>query len=283
MTGILAGMRRLLATTAAAVLIAAPVLAGCGSSDSTTTAAEAAAAKSWSAPPAMTIDPKATYTADMTTSEGDIQIRLDPAAAPKTVNNFVFLAREGFYDGLTFHRVIPDFVIQGGDPEGTGSGGPGYSFEDELPDEGQYEVGSVAMANAGPNTNGSQFFITMNATPWLDGAHAVFGSVVEGIEVLDVLNRVEPQSPQIIARLQDDVQVLIDQGIAEAEGFEGTVEAWLTEQLGEMPNGDLPFRVADRRAVLGTAGGAPALGLFENPDRMLRVTILTRNLEEDPS
>ena len=179
MTGILAGMRRLLATTAAAVLIAAPVLAGCGSSDSTTTAAEAAAAKSWSAPPAMTIDPKATYTADMTTSEGDIQIRLDPAAAPKTVNNFVFLAREGFYDGLTFHRVIPDFVIQGGDPEGTGSGGPGYSFEDELPDEGQYEVGSVAMANAGPNTNGSQFFITHVPCDWLDGKHAVFGKVVD--------------------------------------------------------------------------------------------------------
>ena len=189
LTGILARMRRILATTAAAVLIAAPVLAGCGSSDSTTTAAEAAAAKSWSAPPAMTIDPKSTYTADMTTSEGDIQIRLDPAAAPKTVNNFVFLAREGFYDGLTFHRVIPDFVIQGGDPEGTGSGGPGYSFEDELPEEGRYQVGSVAMANAGPNTNGSQFFIIVgDQGVQLPAAYSLFGKVTKGQDVAEKIS-----------------------------------------------------------------------------------------------
>ena len=112
----------------------------------------------------MVIDADKRYTATMATSKGTIVIALDPIAAPKTVNNFVFLARYHYYDGVVFHRIIPGFVMQGGDPEGTGRGGPGYKFADELPKPGRYQVGSLAMANAGPNTNGSQFFIITGAT-----------------------------------------------------------------------------------------------------------------------
>jgi cyclophilin family peptidyl-prolyl cis-trans isomerase len=119
------------------------------------------------------------------TSEGDVELELFPDDAPKTVDNFTKLAADGFYDGLIFHRVIPDFMIQGGCPLGTGTGGPGYSFEDEI-NEHKIERGALAMANAGPNTNGSQFFIvTTEAAPWLDGKHTVFGKVTAGQDVVD--------------------------------------------------------------------------------------------------
>jgi peptidyl-prolyl cis-trans isomerase B (cyclophilin B) len=122
------------------------------------------------------------------TNHGDIALELYPADAPKTVDNFVKLARDGFYDGIIFHRVIPDFMIQGGDPTGTGSGGPGYSFEDEF-NQHKVERGALAMANAGPNTNGSQFFVvTADACPWLDGKHTVFGKVTSGMEVVDAIS-----------------------------------------------------------------------------------------------
>lgn len=137
----------------------------------------------------MCIDPSKRYTAEMVTSMGTLVIALDPAAAPKTVNNFVSLARYHYYDGLTFHRVIQGFVLQGGCPEGSGRGGPGYRFEDELPQPGRYELGSLAMANAGPNTNGSQFFITHVATPWLDGKHSVFGKVTNGMDVVNSITQ----------------------------------------------------------------------------------------------
>ena len=116
---------------------------------------------------------------------GPIKVELYPDKAPLTVANFVNLARSGFYDGLNFHRVIPDFMIQGGCPEGSGRGGPGYKFEDEANNGLGHERGVLSMANAGPNTNGSQFFITHVATPWLDGKHTVFGKVVEGLEAVD--------------------------------------------------------------------------------------------------
>jgi cyclophilin family peptidyl-prolyl cis-trans isomerase len=123
--------------------------------------------------------------ATLHTSEGDVALELFPDDAPKTVESFTKLASDGFYDGLIFHRVIPDFMIQGGCPLGTGTGGPGYSFEDEI-NEHKVERGALAMANAGPNTNGSQFFIvTAEATPWLDGKHTVFGKVTSGQEVVD--------------------------------------------------------------------------------------------------
>ena len=123
--------------------------------------------------------------ASFETDRGPIKVELFPEKAPLTVANFVNLARRGFYDGLNFHRVIPDFMIQGGCPEGSGRGGPGYKFEDEANNGVGHERGVLSMANAGPNTNGSQFFITHVATPWLDGKHTVFGKVVEGLEAVD--------------------------------------------------------------------------------------------------
>jgi peptidyl-prolyl cis-trans isomerase B (cyclophilin B) len=138
----------------------------------------------------MQIDPDTTVQATITTSKGDIVLDLHPQHAPKTVNNFVVLAKDGFYDGLTFHRVIPNFMIQGGDPTGTGSGGPGYRFEDETNDNPlTHETGVISMANAGPNTNGSQFFITHAPQPHLDGRHTVFGKVVQGQDVVDAIQQ----------------------------------------------------------------------------------------------
>jgi cyclophilin family peptidyl-prolyl cis-trans isomerase len=129
--------------------------------------------------------------ATLHTSEGSIELELYPDDAPKTVENFLKLSRDGFYDGVIFHRVIPDFMIQGGDPTGTGTGGPGYEFEDEF-NEHPVERGALAMANAGPNTNGSQFFIvTAEATPWLDGKHTVFGRVTSGMEVVDRISQTD--------------------------------------------------------------------------------------------
>jgi len=142
--------------------------------------------KQYNAPPALTIDTARTYSATLDTTRGRIVVELFTKDAPKTVNNFVFLAREGFYDGTVFHRVIPDFMIQGGDPTGTGRGGPGYKFEDETKNNpNRHARGVLSMANAGPNTNGSQFFITHVETSWLDGKHTVFGRVLSGLEVVD--------------------------------------------------------------------------------------------------
>ncbi|MBI3174960.1 MAG: peptidylprolyl isomerase [Chloroflexi bacterium] len=141
--------------------------------------------KQWSTPPAMQIDPKKKYTAHMETDKGTMVIELFADKVPNTVNNFVFLAREGFYDGVIFHRVINDFMVQGGDPTGTGRGGPGYKFKDEFhPSLKHDKRGILSMANAGSNTNGSQFFITHVPTPWLDGKHAVFGQIIDGTGVL---------------------------------------------------------------------------------------------------
>jgi peptidyl-prolyl cis-trans isomerase B (cyclophilin B) len=128
-------------------------------------------------------------TATLHTNHGPIDVELYPEDAPKTVENFEKLARDGFYDGVIFHRVIPDFMVQGGDPTGTGTGGPGYEFEDEF-NAHKVARGALAMANAGPNTNGSQFFIvTAEATPWLDGKHTVFGRVTSGMDVVDAISQ----------------------------------------------------------------------------------------------
>jgi peptidyl-prolyl cis-trans isomerase B (cyclophilin B) len=146
--------------------------------------------KQYSAPPPMTIDPSKSYTATFETSRGSIIVDLFAKDAPKTVNNFVFLARDGFYDGTVFHRVIPDFMVQGGDPTGTGSGGPGYRFEDETKGSPhKHQVGTLSMANAGPNTNGSQFFITHVVTDWLNGKHTVFGKVQSGQDIVNAIKQ----------------------------------------------------------------------------------------------
>lgn len=142
----------------------------------------------WGAAPEMTIDTGRTYTATVETARGTITLELYPEHAPKTVNNFAFLAGEGFYNGTTFHRVIANFMIQGGDPTGTGRGGPGYRFEDEVRNNPlRHEAKVISMANAGPNTNGSQFFITHAPQPHLDGKHTVFGKVTAGADVVDAI------------------------------------------------------------------------------------------------
>ncbi|MEW6665613.1 MAG: peptidylprolyl isomerase [Thermodesulfobacteriota bacterium] len=148
------------------------------------------ATKQWNTSPAMHIDPAKIYRVTISTERGTIELELYPAHAPRTVNNFVFLAKEGYYDGVSFHRVINNFMIQGGDPTGTGRGGPGYQFEDELKGNPlKHETGVISMANAGPNTNGSQFFITHSPQPHLDGRHTVFGKVVKGQDVVNAIRQ----------------------------------------------------------------------------------------------
>ena len=164
------------------------VLASCGRAKP--------APQRYDAPPPMTIDTEKTYYATIKTEKGDIRLLLFDDEAPMTVNNFIFLARQGFYDGCTFHRVIPGFVAQAGDPTGTGSGGPGYTFPDEFsPSLSHDSAGILSMANAGPDTNGSQFFITYAPQPHLDGRHSIFGKVVDGMEVLLSLTPRDPDAP----------------------------------------------------------------------------------------
>lgn len=151
----------------------------------------AGARTSYSTPPSMTLDPESDYVANFRTNQGNFTVKLFATQTPVTVNNFVFLAQQGFYDGLIFHRVIENFMIQGGDPTGTGGGGPGYKFQDEIVAGLVFDApGKLAMANAGPGTNGSQFFITVAATDWLNGNHTIFGEVTEGQNVVNSISRV---------------------------------------------------------------------------------------------
>ncbi len=144
----------------------------------------------WKTAPEMEVDQKKKYVVTMNTDRGVIEIELFSQHAPVTVNNFVFLTRSGFYDGLTFHRVISNFMIQGGDPTGSGMGGPGYKFQDEVKNNPlKHETGVLSMANAGPNTNGSQFFITHSPQPHLNGRHTVFGKVIKGMEVVNAIRQ----------------------------------------------------------------------------------------------
>ena len=155
------------------------------------------APKQWSTPPELIIDPAIKYSATISTDKGDMVIELFANKTPRTVNNFVFLAREGYYDGTIFHRVIPDFMAQGGDPTGTGRGGPGYRFNDEFePSLRHNKPGILSMANAGPGTNGSQFFITHVPTPHLDNKHSVFGQITSGMDVLLSIPERDPMRPE---------------------------------------------------------------------------------------
>ena len=162
-------------------------------SDTPCPAADGSSARSTAFPaaPAMCIDPAMSYSAEMVTTLGTMVIQLDAVTAPKTVNNFVFLAQYHYYDGIIFHRIINGFMCQGGDPKGTGTGGPGYKFADELPKPGRYEVGSIAMANSGPNTNGSQFFLVSGQSGVrLPPQYSLFGKIVKGLDVLDAMQKV---------------------------------------------------------------------------------------------
>ena len=163
--------------------------------------------KSYSSPPPMTIDTSKKYTAIMETEKGNLVLELFAKDVPKTVNNFVFLANEGFYDGTTFHRVLPGFMAQGGDPTGTGRGSPGYRFDDEFTGH-KHGTGALSMANAGANTNGSQFFITFTPQPGLDGKHSVFGQLIEG---MDVLKKITPRDPSQNPQFEGDriIRVII--------------------------------------------------------------------------
>jgi cyclophilin family peptidyl-prolyl cis-trans isomerase len=153
--------------------------------------------KQWTSPPEMEIDTEKQYSATLHIDKGDIQLELFADKVPQTVNNFVFLAKQNFYDGTIFHRVIADFMAQGGDPTGTGRGGPGYRFSDEFVSSLKHEKpGVLSMANAGSNTNGSQFFITYIPTPWLDNKHSIFGQVVQGMDVLLSIPPRDPQKPE---------------------------------------------------------------------------------------
>jgi peptidyl-prolyl cis-trans isomerase B (cyclophilin B) len=160
--------------------------------------------KQYSSAPSMVIDPEKSYQAVIETNKGAITLDLFPEYAPKTVNNFVYLAREGFYDGVTFHRVIDNFMIQGGDPTGTGRGGPGYKFSDEFAGNPlQHQTGTLSMANAGPNTNGSQFFITHAPQPHLNGRHTVFGQVADQAS-MDVVNSIRQGDKMISVTINEN-------------------------------------------------------------------------------
>lgn len=163
-------------------------------------------AKQWSSPPPFTIDPSVQYFATIKMKKGgEIMIQLYADKAPVTVNNFVFLARQGFFDGTTFHRVLADFMAQGGDPTGTGSGGPGYEFQNEESDLSFDKAGVVAMANAGRDTNGSQFFITFGPADWLDGGYTIFGQVIEG---MDVVNNIRLRDPDTATTPGDAIETV---------------------------------------------------------------------------
>jgi len=221
------------------------------------------------------LEPDLDYAAVIETNRGAIVVELYERETPTTVNNFVFLALHRYFDGIVFHRVIDGFMAQTGDPTGTGTGGPGYRFDDEIVDDLRHDgPGVLSMANAGPGTNGSQFFLTFAATPWLDGAHTVFGRVTDGLEVLDEITRVDPQQPSIVALLADPVASLRDQGL-EIEG-DGTVEEALRAALGVTPVPGPGYEVAGARVIVGSVNGEPAAGFFPSPDRMERVTIVTR-------
>ncbi|MFC1916659.1 peptidylprolyl isomerase [Chloroflexota bacterium] len=179
-------LRRLTQMASVIFTLGALLSVSCGGQSPEPDPTPAAKSKTYSAPPPMSIDTSKQYTATIETEKGNMVLELFAKDVPKTVNNFVFLAREGFYDGTTFHRVIPDFMAQGGDPTGTGMGNPGYSFADEF-SQHTHGTGTLSMANSGSNTNGCQFFITYAPQPHLDGKHSVFGQLTEGMEVLKKL------------------------------------------------------------------------------------------------
>ena len=224
------------------------------------------------------LEPGTDYGALIQTNKGTIQVDLFEDQAPITVNNFVFLARNHYYDGIVFHRVLEGFMAQTGDPTGTGTGGPGYEFEDEIVGDLTHDkAGTLSMANAGPGTNGSQFFITFGATPHLDGRHTVFGEVVSGEDVLDDLTRIDPQSPSAVVNAGGTLEELVSQDVNLSGDPDTEIEAYLEEKLGALPTTGQTFTVDGYTAVAGQIGEDTAYGFFPDPDKMLSVTIIERS------
>lgn len=217
------------------------------------------------------------YVAVLRTNRGDITVDLYEELTPETVNNFVFLALNRYYEGVPFHRVLEGFMAQTGDPTGTGRGGPGYTFDDEIVDSLSFDgPGVLGMANAGPGTNGSQFFITFGATAWLDGAHTIFGHVIAGEEVLDTITRLDPETPNAVSLYQGTVAELAEQGITLPGEPEDTVSDAIESLLGTLPVPGQSFNVAGVRAVAGQVGNDPAFGFFAAPDEITSVVVATK-------
>jgi cyclophilin family peptidyl-prolyl cis-trans isomerase len=217
------------------------------------------------------LEPDKDYQAIIVTNKGNMRLDLFEDQTPKTVNNFVFLARNHFYDGVVFHRVLQDFMAQTGDPTGTGTGGPGYEFEDEIVDTLKFDKrGLLAMANAGPGTNGSQFFITFVETPHLNGLHTIFGELVEGDDVLSNIKLIDPgqgsSQPSVIAMMTDTLESLAGKGITLAGEPTVTLETYLTEKLGSLPEIGSEFEVDGFRAVSGRMSETPAVGFYAEGD-----------------
>jgi len=222
------------------------------------------------------LQPGLDYLAVLRTNRGDILVDLFEDQTPVTVNNFVFLALQRYFQGVPFHRVLDGFMAQTGDPTGSGRGGPGYVFEDEIVPALSFDAaGLVAMANAGPGTNGSQFFITFAPTPWLDGNHTIFGRLLAGQDVLDAITRIDPQTPSAVAAFDDSVAALAEQGVVLPGDPSRTVAAALEEVLGTVPLAGQSFTVAGYRGAVGQLGGEPAFGFFPHPDVLEEVVIAT--------
>ena len=219
------------------------------------------------------------YAAVLKTNKGTMVLDLLEGKAPKTVNNFVFLARHHFYDGVVFHRVLDGFMAQTGDPTGTGTGGPGYAFDDEIADGLTFnKPGVVAMANAGPNTNGSQFFITFAAAPWLDGGYSIFGNLIQGGGVLNKLERIDPASsdPQYVFSPADPLAKVTQGGLVLPKA-KGSLGAFIAQQLGQLPKPGERFEIAGYKAVVGqSSGGDTLVGFYAKPDVLESVTIVEK-------
>ena len=228
--------------------------------------------------PEQVLEENTDYAAVIQTNEGTLIADLYEDRTPETVNNFIFLARNRYYDGIVFHRVLEDFMAQTGDPTGTGTGGPGYEFGLEVQEDlGFDEAGVLGMARtADPDSNGSQFFITLTGAPHLNGEYTVFGNVTEGIGVLNSIQRINPQDPEVVVPLDTKLADLSAQGINIPGTPDMSAEAALTETLGAMPAFGQTFQIAGYTGVIGRSGQDTVIGFFPKPDVMETVTIIQR-------
>ena len=226
------------------------------------------------------LEPDQDYAAVLQTNKGTMVLDLLETQAPETVNNFVFLARHHFYDGVVFHRVLDGFMAQTGDPTGTGTGGPGYAFDDEIADGLSFDkAGILAMANAGPDTNGSQFFITFEAAPHLDGGYSIFGDLLAGEDVLPELERIDPSSsePAYVFSPDDALAKVKRGGLTLPESAKGTLGDYLEGNLESMPEPGEEFQVAGYKGIVGqSSSGDTLVGFYAKPDVLESVTIVEK-------